>query len=368
MAPGLSRPAHPPGRPGEAAFLPRVLAWELTRRCNLGCIHCRAAAGIEAPEGELTLDEYKRLTDDVAAFASPIVILTGGEPLLRPDLFEIAAYVTAKGLRAALSTNGTLVTPLVAEKLKAAGVRASSISIDGSTAAIHDDFRRQPGAFAASLAGMKIIQDAGLTVQVNTSLTRRNLGDLENIHDLVLRLDADAWHVFMLVPTGRGGDSDRELIGADDYERALRRIYEWNRDEAMEIKPTCAPQYYRILRQRAKEDGIPVDEDHFGLNARTRGCLAGVGFGFVSYRGEVFPCGYYPVAAGNVRERGFREIWENSDLMRKLRDFSGYGGACGRCGYLRVCGGCRARAFAVTGDDLAAEPFCRHGLDLGGEP
>ena len=144
----------------------------------------------------------------------------------------------------------------------------------------------------------------------------------------------------------------------------LNRIYEWNRDEEMEIKPTCAPQYYRILRQRAKVDGIPVDVEHFGLNARTRGCLAGVGFGFVSYRGEVYPCGYYPLLAGNIREQNFREIWENSELMKKLRNFHGYGGACGHCGYIKVCGGCRARAYALTGDDLAAEPFCSHGLAM----
>lgn len=363
-------PGHPGGHPAipgqQGEHVPRVLAWELTRRCNLNCIHCRATASMEAPEGELTLDEYKALADNVASFSSPIIILTGGEPLLRPDLYEIADYVTNKGLRAAVSTNGTLVTEEVAKRLKEVGVNASSISIDGSTAAIHDDFRQQPGAFEASVRGMKIFKDAGLKVQVNTSLTRRNLHDLEPIHDLVKKLGADAWHVFMLVPTGRGGEAGQaELITADDYERTLNRIYEWNRDEAMEIKPTCAPQYYRILRQRAKADGIPVDVEHFGLNARTRGCLAGVGFGFVSYRGEVYPCGYYPILAGNIREKSFREIWEKSELMTKLRDFKGYGGSCGKCGYIRVCGGCRARAYAVTGDDLAAEPFCSFGAAMG---
>ena len=366
--PGEAGHGHPgaiPGHQAGAEFVPRVLAWELTRRCNLKCIHCRATAGMEAPEGELTLDEYKALTDNVASFASPIIILTGGEPLLRPDLFEIADYVTGKGLRAAFSTNGTLVTEEVAKRLKEVGVNASSISIDGSTAAIHDDFRQQPGAFDASIAGMRLLKAAGLKVQVNTSLTCRNLHDLEPIHDLVTKLGADAWHVFMLVPTGRGGEAGAaELITADDYERTLNRIYEWNRDEEMEIKPTCAPQYYRILRQRAKQDGIPVDVEHFGLNARTRGCLAGVGFGFVSYRGEVYPCGYYPLLAGNIREQSFREIWEKSELMKKLRNFHDYGGACGHCGYIKVCGGCRARAYALTGDDLAAEPFCSHGIAM----
>ncbi|HUT53622.1 MAG TPA: radical SAM protein [bacterium] len=358
---------HPgPGHKGEGdAFLPRVLAWELTRRCNLNCIHCRAVASMEAPEGELTLDEYKALIDNVASFAKPILILTGGEPLLRPDLFDIAAYGTGAGLTVAVSTNGTMVTTDVARRLLAAGVKTCSISIDGPTPEVHDDFRRQPGAFEASLKGMAMLQEAGINVQVNTSLTQRNMHDLDNIFRLVKRMKAHAWHVFMLVPTGRGEDpGSRDLITSADYERILNYIYEKNRDEQMEIKPTCAPQYYRILRQRAKADGIPVDALHFGLNARTRGCLAGMGFGFVSYKGDVFPCGYYPVAAGNVREQSFREIWERSPLFGKLRDFKNYKDPCGSCGYIRVCGGCRARAYAVTGDDMEAEPYCEYGEGL----
>lgn len=354
---------HPP------EFLPRVLAVEVTRRCNLSCIHCRASASEAAPEGELTLPEYQKLFDDVAAFASPLIILTGGEPLLRPDLYVIAAYATGRGLRVAVSTNGTLVTKDAARELLAAGVQTCSISIDGSSPEVHDDFRQQPGAFEASLRGMRILQEAGIKVQVNTSLTKRNFADLDNIYRLVKKLNAHSWHVFMLVPTGRGGEvADRELIDADDYERTLNYLYEKNRDDNMEIKPTCAPQYYRILRQRAAAEGIPVDVEHFGVNARTRGCLAGLGFGFVSYRGEVFPCGYYPVSAGNVRERSFREIWDSSPLFLKLRDFRNYQGVCGSCGYLRVCGGCRARAYAVTGDDLAAEPYCRHGEAMTAKP
>jgi AdoMet-dependent heme synthase len=371
MAQGLMpHPGHNP-----EAFLPRVLAWELTRRCNLNCIHCRATASEHAPEGELSLDEYQAMIDNVASFASPILILSGGEPLMRPDLFEIAAYATGAGLRAAVSTNGTLVTDDVARRLLAAGVATCSISIDGATPETHDDFRQQPGAFEASLRGMRILTGAGIKVQVNTSLTRRNMHDLDNVYQLVKRMNASAWHVFMLVPTGRGTDAaDKDLIEADDYERILNYIYEKNRDEeaarraadphAMEIKPTCAPQYYRIMRQRAKLEGIPVDAEHFGLNARTRGCLAGMGFGFVSYRGDVFPCGYYPKSAGNVREKPFREIWEHSELFLELRNFKNLKGTCGSCGYVRVCGGCRARALALTGDDMSPEPYCRHRIDL----
>ncbi len=352
---------HPGGGHGGGEFAPRVLALELTRRCNLNCIHCRAAAGETAPEGELSADEYFALIDDVASFASPILILTGGEPLLREDLFEIAAHAAESGLRVAVSTNGTLVDEETARRLLAAGVKTCSISLDGSSPEVHDDFRKQPGAFEASLRGMRILKDAGVKVQVNTSLTRRNMDDLDNIYKLVKRQDADAWHVFMLVPTGRGGESEQELIGTDDYERILNYIYEKNRDDEMEIKPTCAPQYYRILRQRARDDGLPVDVAHFGLNARTRGCLAGMGFGFVSYRGEVYPCGYYPVKAGDVRVEKFSSIWKDSELFAKLRNFDNYKGACGKCGYLKFCGGCRARAYAMTGDDMEAEPFCGFG-------
>ncbi|MCP4669618.1 MAG: radical SAM protein [Deltaproteobacteria bacterium] len=352
-----SPPAH--------AILPRVLAWEITRKCNLHCIHCRALASEDAPQGELTLAEYRTLIDDVAGFSRPIIILTGGEPLLREDLFDIAAHASAAGLRVAVSTNGTLVTHDTARRLAASGVASCSISIDGSNAEVHDDFRKQAGAFEASLRGMKILQEAGIKVQINTSLTRRNMHDLENIYQLVKDQKAHAWHIFMLVPTGRGESvADDELITSEDYERILNYVYERNRDDDMEIKPTCAPQYYRILRQRAKAEGIPVDEEHFGLNARTRGCLAGMGFGFVSYKGDVFPCGYYPIRAGNVREESFSRIWETSPLFLKLRDFRNYDGACGKCQYIKVCGGCRARAYAVTGDDMAPEPYCSYGAAM----
>lgn len=351
--------------PPAGKIIPRVLAWEVTRKCNLNCIHCRATASEDAPQGELTLAEYKTLIDDVAGFSQPIIILTGGEPLLREDLFDIAAYASGAGLRVAVSTNGTLVTSDTARRLSASGVATCSISIDGSNAEVHDDFRKQPGAFEASLRGMRILQEADIKVQINTSLTRRNMHDLDNIYKLVKNQKAHAWHIFMLVPTGRGESvADNELITSEDYEWILNYVYERNRDDEMEIKPTCAPQYYRILRQRAKAEGIPVDPQHFGLNARTRGCLAGMGFGFVSYRGDVFPCGYYPLKAGNVREQSFSQIWEKSPLFAKLRDFRNYGGACGRCRYIRVCGGCRARAYAVTGDDMASEPYCTYGVSM----
>jgi heme b synthase len=328
----------------------------------LTCIHCRASAHDGAPEGELTLDQYKALLDNIASFSAPIIILTGGEPLLREDLFDIAAHGTGLGLRVAVSTNGTLITDDTVDRLKGAGVQTCSISLDGSNAEVHDDFRREKGAFDASVDGLQRLKEAGLKVQVNSSLTRRNMHELEPLFNLVRQLGADAWHVFMLVPTGRAEETGSdELITSGDYERILNQIYEWDRDQPMEIKPTCAPQYYRILRQRAKADGIPVDVEHFGLNARTRGCLAGIGFGFVSYKGEVFPCGYYTKMAGDVTQKSFKEIWEAAPLFKTLRNFKNYEGACGRCAFLKVCGGCRARSYALTGNDLAEEPYCSYG-------
>ncbi len=350
------------GTQAKGEVLPRVMAVEVTRRCNLACVHCRATSSESAPEGELSLSEYKALFDNVASFASPIVILTGGEPLLREDLFDLASYVTQLGLRVAVSTNGTLLNDGTITRLKAAGVKTCSISIDGSNADVHDDFRQQEGAFAKSLEGIRMLMDAGLKVQINTSLTRRNMDDLSDIYKLVKTINPNAWHVFMLVPTGRAEETGKEeLITSAEYETILNYIYEKNRDDEMEIKPTCAPQYYRILRQRAKEEGIPVDVEHFGLNARTRGCLAGMGFVFVSYLGEVFPCGYYPKQAGDVRKQPFEQIWRESPLFEKLRNFKNYGGYCGKCAFLKVCGGCRARSYAVLGDDMAEEPFCSFG-------
>ncbi len=351
----------------ENKFQPRVLAIEVTRRCNLNCIHCRAESGETSPGGEITLDEYKKLFQDIASFAKPIIILTGGEPLLRPDILDIASSAAEQGFRVALSTNGTLVTEDLARNMVEVGVRSASISIDGSTAQIHDDFRKQPGAFEASLNGYRILTRAGMKVQVNTSLTKRNADDLDEIFKLVKKLDVAAWHVFMLVPMGRGeAIADKELIDAQGYEDILNYIYEKNRDEDFEIKPTCAPQYYRILRQRAKQDGIEVTVENFGLNARTRGCLAGMGFGFISWEGKVYPCGYYPSEAGDIRKQSFPEIWENSPLFTKLRDWKGYKGACGKCAFIRFCGGCRARALAVSGDDLAPEPYCIWGDENAG--
>lgn len=350
--------AEPGGQGHGPATGPRLIAWEVTRTCNLSCIHCRAAAQDRFYEGELTTQEAFAFLDNVASFAKPIIILTGGEPLLRPDIFEIAAYGKAKGFRMTMAPNGTLITPDKAQQMKEAGIERISISIDGATAASHDAFRQVPGAFDGALRGIGYARRAGLEFQINTSITQQNLAELADIQKLAVNLGAVAHHIFLLVPTGRGKDLAEQAITAQQYEKTLHWFYEQKDLVPLQLKATCAPHYYRILRQRARADGKKVDVQTFGLDAMTRGCLGGIGFCFVSHVGQVQPCGYLELDCGNIREKPFREIWEESEIFRQLRNPSLYQGKCGHCEYLRVCGGCRARAYESTGDYLAPEPLC----------
>lgn len=336
----------------------RLVAWEVTRSCNLACVHCRAAAQDRPYENELTTEESFRFLDEIASFASPIVILTGGEPLLRPDIFEIAAYGNAKGFRMTMAVNGTLLTPKIVRKMLDAGIQRISISIDGANAASHDAFRKVEGAFEGALRGIAYAREAGLDFQINTTITHQNLSELQAIQELTVSLGAAAHHIFLLVPMGRGRDLADQAINAQQYEKALHWFYEQKDRVPLQLKATCAPHYYRILRQRASSEGREVDFQTFGLDAVTRGCLGGVGFAFVSHVGQVQPCGYLELDCGNIRETPFHEIWQSSSIFKDLRDFKKYEGKCGRCQYIRVCGGCRARAYESTGNYLAPEPLC----------
>jgi len=322
-----------------------MIAWELTRACNLECKHCRAAAVHETPPGELTTDECLKLIDDIAAFASPTLILTGGEPLLRPDLCEIAAHATAVGLRAVAALNGTLLGTQTATQLVKSGVRRISISLDGSDAARHDSLRGVPGAFDGAIRGIAAAKEGGMPFQINTTVTTQNADELPEIMDLAVKLGAVAHHIFLLVPTGRAADLTGFELDAVRYEAVLNWLADQITTAPIEIRATCAPHFYRILRQR----GIPT---------QARGCLAGQSFCFISHIGDVQPCGYFDVQVGNVRQTPIREIWEESPLFLKLRDHTGYNGKCGFCEFVQVCGGCRARAYEATGDPLGPEPLC----------
>ncbi|KXS41826.1 MAG: radical SAM family Fe-S protein [Methanolobus sp. T82-4] len=337
---------------------PRLIAWETTAGCNLSCRHCRGASTFEKPEGELTTEEATRFIDEIAQMGNPILILSGGEPLVRDDIYGLAEYATEKGLRVALATNGTLVTPEVAERLRDVGIKRISISLDGSSPQTHDDFRCMPGAFEGAMKGIDNIKKAGIGFQINTTITKRNLKEIPAILEMATEIGADALHIFLLVPTGRGKELENEEIPAVEYERVLNWFYDKQKTAKIQLKATCAPHYFRIMRQKAKKEGIEVSVKTHGYEAMTKGCLGGTGFCFVSSIGEVYPCGYLPALAGSIKKQSFKDVWENSKVFNDLRDVSKLKGKCGDCEYNKVCGGCRARAYAATGDYLEEEPYC----------
>ena len=336
----------------------RLVAWEVTRSCNLNCVHCRASSENGPYPGELDTDKCLEVLDQIACTSKPIVILTGGEPLLRKDIFDVARYGTRLGLRMVMATNGTLLTLAITEQLCSSGIKRVSISLDGASAQEHDQFRNVPGAFQAALEGIELLKRAGIDYQVNTTITKHNVHQVKEILDLTIKLGASAHHIFLLVPTGRGRDMINQEIDALEYEELLHWFCDMREKVPLHLKATCAPHYYRILRQMAHARGETVDFNTYGLDAVTRGCLGGTSFCFISHDGVVQPCGYLELNCGDLKKSSFESIWEDSDIFVRLRDFSAYGGKCGRCEYLKFCGGCRARAFEATGDYMAEEPLC----------
>jgi heme b synthase len=343
----------------EAHIAPKlqIVTWEITRSCNLFCAHCRSSSTADVYEDELATEECFRLIDEILEVGKPVLILSGGEPLLRPDLFQIAEYAVKKGLRVAIGTNGTLITEEVASKLKGIPISRVAISIDFPTPELQDKFRGKPGAFQAAMTGIARLRQAGIEVQINSTITRLNAKHLNDLLDIAVKSGAVAFHPFMLVPTGRGKGLEIVEMSPEEYEQTLNWTYDKQREMGDKIffKPTDAPHYQRIIKQRNDKEKTPGTN---ALNAMTRGCLAGTSFCFISHRGSVQGCGYLDVEAGNIRDRSFREIWMNSRLFRELRDLSNIKGKCGICEYKMVCGGCRARAYESTGDYLEAEPYC----------
>ncbi len=341
----------------------QLVAWELTRSCNLRCAHCRASSSGEAYGGELSTDECLRLIDGITEVGKPILILTGGEPLMRKDLFSIGKYASGKQLRVVMGSNGTLITPDTASRLKEIPLSRIAVSLDFPSAELQDKFRGQSGAYDAAVAGINNARRADIEVQVNCTLTQLNIGYLDALLSLALDLGAVAFHPFLLVPTGRGKGLESVALSAQQHEDTLNRIYDMQLDlgDRIFFKPTDAPHYLRIMKQRSKGSDVrPPAQARPGNPAHSisRGCLAGTGFCFISHRGAVQGCGYLDVAAGNVREQPFKTIWEDSPLFHNLRDLSNLKGKCGQCEYRKICGGCRARAYEMTGDYLEAEPYC----------
>jgi heme b synthase len=346
-----------------------MVAWELTRSCNLFCAHCRSSSTAGAYKDELSTEECFRLIDEIAEMGKPVLILSGGEPLLRHDLFQIAEYAVRKGLRVVMGTNGTLITKDVAAKLKAVPFSRVAVSIDFPAAELQDKFRGQAGAFQAAVSGIALLRQAGIEVQINSTITRLNMKYLDELLDLALKSGAVAFHPFMLVPTGRGKGLETVAMSPEEYEQTLSWVCDRQKElgDRIFFKPTDAPHYQRIIRQKSQRSDLQgnihrettaAKIGNEAMNSMTRGCLAGISFCFISHRGKVQGCGYLDVEAGNIRDRSFKQIWTESALFHELRDLSNIKGKCGACEYKNICGGCRARAYESTGDYLAAEPYC----------
>jgi heme b synthase len=344
-------------------FIPKWIAWEITRRCNLRCVHCRSSSSLEVEaHPDFPIAEAYRILDDIADYAKPVIVLSGGEPLMRKDVFQIAKYGTDKGLRMCIATNGTLVDDEICEKIKDSGIRIASLSLDGSEEAVHDNFRGQKGAFTGIINAARLFKKHGIEFIINSSFTKRNQEDIPKVYKLAKEIGATAWYLFMIVPTGRGEEIMNELISKEDYEKILEWHYQMEKNEKdLLVRPTCAPHYYRIVLQKSKEEGSQFQRRTLKFSTGgSKGCIAGQLIALIDVDENVLPCSYFPKPAGNLKEQSFRDIWEKSELFRELRDFKKYKGKCGSCEYITVCGGCRARAYAVRGDYLEEEPFCGH--------
>ena len=322
-----------------------IVSWNTTNACNMYCDHCYRDAGCKAEE-ELSTAEAKTLLEQIARAGFKIMIFSGGEPLMRPDIVELVAYAASLGLRPVFGTNGTLITLEMAQKLKAAGAMGMGISLDSMDREKHNAFRKFPGAWEGAVQGMRNCRAAGLPFQIHTTVMEWNNHELEALTDFAVAEGAVAHHFFFLVPTGRAKTIEAESLRAEAYEDTLTRIMKKQQEVDIELKPTCAPQFLRIAAQ-------------MGMKTRfRRGCLAGTAYCIISPRGKVQPCAYLNMELGDVRQTPFDEIWKNSEVLNKLRTLE-YSGGCGSCEYKRACGGCRARAaYYHEGDYMAEEPWC----------
>ncbi len=362
---------------------PFLAIWEVTQSCDLACKHCRAAAQPIAHPDELTTAEGKGLIDQIAAMHVPIFVFTGGDPLKRKDVFELIRYAADQGVMVALTPSATpLLTREAIFKLKEAGLVRLGISLDGSTPEIHDAFRGLPGAWARTIQAIEWANEAGIPIQVHSTISRHNAHDLDNLCALFEKLAIVMWNVFFLVPVGRGQLAD--LLTGQEFEEVFGKIYELSQRVSFQIKTTEAMHYRRYLLQHNLEErrlghgsahghphgasagkestyeaGAPTSDARTRTASwATRRVNDGKGFLFVSHVGNVYPSGFLPIHAGNVKETPLQEIYRNAPIFKSLRDTSKLEGKCGACEYKEICGGSRARAYAVTGDPLAQEPCC----------
>jgi len=328
---------YSPNATGSEKFIPLVVSWNVTRKCNLKCSHCYINAASEEYKDELTTEESKRLIDQISEVSRPMLILSGGEPLLRKDIFELIQYGTQKGLKMGLGSNGGLIDSIVAKKLKEAGIKTVSISLDSSIPERHDEFRGVKGSWQKAVNAIKVLRENDVLVQVNTTLTQQNYDEIDDIMSLAEKIGVENFHLFFLVPTGRGAKIAD--ITPVMYENMIKNTFAKTARHRLNVRPSCAPQFMRIAKDM-----------NLDMRQWIRGCIAGLYYCRVYPNGEITPCPYLPVKLGNIREKSFKDIWFNSDIFKNLRDFNTLKGKCGACEYRSLCGGCRARAYGLSSD------------------
>ena len=337
---------------------PMLVIWEVTQACDLACVHCRASAQPLRHSQELSTEQGFRLLDQIRSFGEPLMVFTGGDPLKRPDLYDLLRYSVSIGLRTNVTPSATpLLTAEAIENFKKAGVARLAISLDGPDAATHDDFRGIPGTFERALFALRHARDIGLDTQLQTTVTRRNMARLPEVAEIAKEVRTRMWSLFFLIVTGRALAGDD--LDAAEYEQVFAFMYELSKTAPFGIKTTEAMHYRRYVAQRIKaEHGITENENARGVAWRTAGVSDGKGFVFVSHTGEIFPSGFLPISGGNVSHDSLVDVYRESPLFRTLRDTTQRGGKCGLCEYQKVCGGSRSRAYALTGDYLAEDPRC----------
>ncbi|WP_026566114.1 TIGR04053 family radical SAM/SPASM domain-containing protein [Bacillus sp. UNC41MFS5] len=351
---------------------PFIVIWELTRACQLKCLHCRADAQYKRDPRELSFEEGKNLIDQIYEMNNPMLVFTGGDPLMREDVFEIAKYAVEKGVRVSMTPSATPnVTKEAIEKAKEVGLARWAFSIDGPKAEIHDHFRGTAGSFDLTMEKIKYLHEVGLPIQINTVISRYNIDYLDEMAKMVEDLGCVLWSVFFLVPTGRGQESD--MISPVQHEKVFRWLYDLSKRVSFDIKTTEAMHYRRVvIQQKMREAKETTDEIEYlsaltekgltgsidGLGRAPKGVNDGNGFVFISHIGDVYPSGLLPVKAGNIRETPLAEIYRESPIFKSLRNPDLFKGKCGVCEFRHVCGGSRSRAYAMTGDYLESEPFC----------
>lgn len=375
--PHSHRTGHPHGKPFGARpnldfdRAPFIVIWETTQACDLACRHCRASAQPLRNPNELTTAEGMKLLDDVRKFGRVVFVFSGGDAFKRPDIIDLVRHGAEIGLRMAITPATTsLASREQLQALKDAGLSRLAVSLDGSNATIHDEFRRVKGSFAHGLRILREAQEIGLTTQVNTVVRKANLDDMEAMCRLMTELGIVFWEVFFLVPMGRARKED--VASAEGFEAVFNQLYDLSKTASFDIKATAAPQYSRVVMQRKRAEaraGADTDLDvltsgmHYSQQdgiGRARNVNDGDGFMFISHVGDIYPSGFLPIKAGNVRTDDIEEVYRYSPLFTMLRDRSQLKGKCGICSYRSFCGGSRARAYAMTGDYLAEEPFCAH--------